>query len=730
MNLDYLTRGLKINPYQHQLDAVEFFQDKKDGCLFFEMGCVSGDTEVFINRNGASRRMTIAEAFLKVPTMRDIYGKKAIVKTRSCIGDRIGLNEIQSIIYSGVKTVYRLTLSSGKTLKLTTDHEVLTSDGYIKTEFLTINNLVMVDNNIKPKKLGKKIPINYHYTIVNDHPYGRKRGKYRVVATHRLIAEKELNGGNYLDPEIFAVHHIDLNYKNNSVSNLLICTHAEHHKIHKDLSVKNLSQGIIEYDQVSSIELVGEEKTYDMVCSDPHRNFVANGIVIHNCGKTGTAILNYRNWCRKEGRLLRCLIVAPSVVLHNWKDEFKLFSLIDQDKIIALTRGTGKTKADTIYDNVIPVIDGMIVNVNYEALLSEDLFRAIETWNPEVIIFDEVHYVKNATAKRSKLCTRLAEKALYRLGLTGTPILRNSLDMYGIFRTVDIGKTFGTNLYIFQNKYLIDRNARNPNIKFPSWVDNPVNYKELNEKIYAKSLRKLKSECLDLPDLIKIIRHVEWGKKQKKAYDDLKKDFLAFVEARSLSGEPASVTANLAITKALRMLQVASGFVMTDDGVVHEFDEIPRLDLVEELLTEIVIEGGNKCILWCSYKHNYKMLQKICEKLKINYCFITGEQNTTEKRKSELAFQNDPNMKVIIANRGAGGVGINLTAASYSIVYSRNFSLAEELQSEARNHRGGSERHEKIIKIDLVIKDSIEESQIKALASKNQISTDILDMVK
>lgn len=448
------------------------------------------------------------------------------------------------------------------------------------------------------------------------------------------------------------------------------------------------------------------------------------------CGKTGTAILTYRNWCRKEGRLLRCLVVAPSVVLYNWKDEFAMFSKLTPDKIIPLAKGTGKQKAELIYNYVLPVVEGMVVNVNYEALLNEDLFKAIERWNPEVIIFDEIHKVKNSTAKRSKLCTRLAESALYRLGLTGTPILRNSADMFGIFRTVDLGRTFGSNLYVFQNKFLIDKNARNPHVNFPNWVDNPSTYAELNAKIYAKSLRKLKSECLDLPELIPVIRYAEWGTKQKKAYDELKRDFLTFVEDRKSTGEPASVTANLAIVKALRMLQVASGFVTTDDGTIHEFDDCPRLDLVEELLEEIVVEGGSKCILWCSFKHNYRMLERVCKKLKIKHCFITGEESTFEKRQSELAFQNDPTMLVVICNRGAGGVGVNLTAAPYSINYSRNHKLEEELQSEARNHRGGSEVHEKIVKIDLAIKDSVDEGVLTALKNKHKISIDILDMVK
>lgn len=321
---------------------------------------------------------------------------------------------------------------------------------------------------------------------------------------------------------------------------------------------------------------------------------------------------------------------------------------------------------------------------------------------------------------------------MYRLGLTGTPILKNVSDIYGIFHAVDLGKTFGNNQYIFQARYLIDKNAhwKSSTGYFPKYENNPKTYEELNKLVYKKALRKLKSECLDLPELIKTMRLVEWGKDQKKAYDELKRDFLTFIQTSKENEEPASVTANLALTKALRMLQVASGFVQTDDGQIHEFTDVPRLEECKQLLAEIVRDNEQKCILWCSYKYNYKMLARICDQLGIKYVYITGEQNTKEKRESELAFRDDPSVMVAICNRRAGGVGVNLVAASHSIVYSRNFSLEEELQSEARNYRSGSERHESIVKIDLAVKDSIDEEVMLALKNKEQVSTQVLDMVK
>jgi SNF2 family DNA or RNA helicase len=84
----------------------------------------------------------------------------------------------------------------------------------------------------------------------------------------------------------------------------------------------------------------------------------------------------------------------------------------------------------------------------------------------------------------------------------------------------------------------------------------------------------------------------------------------------------------------------------------------------------------------------------------------------------------------MIAQRTAGGIGVNLVGASYSIIFSRDFSLNAELQSEARNHRGGSQIHDKIIKIDLITENSIEKEVVKALNNKEEIASKIIDVIR
>lgn len=445
-------------------------------------------------------------------------------------------------------------------------------------------------------------------------------------------------------------------------------------------------------------------------------------------GKTGGAILIARLRYSRNNRLLRTLIVTPPVTIANWKDEFGLWSKIDKSLIHAMVQNGGDKKAEYMYNRVYPQMNGAVVITNYEALLSENFFKSIEQWNPELLIMDEGHYVKNPKAKRSKLVQRLAEKTQYVTTLTGTPILKDVRDVFGIFRAADRGATFGKNPDLFTYKYMYDenRNWKGRSGYFPKWKNNEAAMAELTTAIYKKALRKLKSECLDLPPLVKITKWVPMGKVQKKAYDEMYKNFMLFIESHK--AQPITVTANLAIVKALRLMQIATGFVTSDLGEEIIFDENPRLDLAAELLEELT--PNHKVIVWCSFKCNYRMIEAVCKKLGVNYVMLTGEQDTKEKGESVYAFQSDPNVRVIIANRASGGVGVNLTAADYSIVYSRNFSLAEELQSEARNHRGGSEVHEQIVKIDLACENTIEEGVLAALADKLDISTKVIDIVK
>ena len=218
---------------------------------------------------------------------------------------------------------------------------------------------------------------------------------------------------------------------------------------------------------------------------------------------------------------------------------------------------------------------------------------------------------------------------------------------------------------------------------------------------------------------------VDLSKEQALMYKQMQQEFITFVKDQQDACKSKAVVANLALTKALRLQQIVSGFVMTEEGKEIEIEDNPRLKLTEEIVQSLIPE--HKVIIWCSFKNNYAQLGRMLKRLKIGHVFITGEMSLAQKQEAMNDFRTDKGVRVVVANRRAGGIGINLVEASYSIIFSRNFSLGEEKQSEARNHRGGSQVHKRITKIDLVARGTIDELVADALNNKQKLSTRIID---
>ena len=440
-------------------------------------------------------------------------------------------------------------------------------------------------------------------------------------------------------------------------------------------------------------------------------------------GKSRTTIEILRRKYASQNRVMRTIIFAPIIVCQNWKDEFAKFSKVQPRDVVTLTNA-GKAR---VRDFVKAVGDdlkgGKIIVTNYEAVQMEDLYKLILAWKPEILVVDESQKCKSHTSKRAKLIVSIADMVEHRYILTGTPILNSPMDIFQQFRILDKGETFGKNFFGFRATYFSDANDRwkGKQSYFPKWQITPENLDRIQEKISKKAVRVLKSECLDLPPLIRQEYAVQLSKEQARMYKEMRDEYLAFIQKNK--DEPRAVVAQLAITKALRLQQIVSGFVKDEHGQVHRMD-CPRLEALSDLLEAIT--PGAKVIVWSVFKENYNMIAEVCKKLGIEWRAIHGDIPNNERIIGMQDFRENPNVRVMIANQAAGGAGVNLVEASYAIYYSKGFSLEQDLQSEARNHRGGSEMHAKITRIDLVAKETIDDLITKALHDKQQIADRIL----
>jgi SNF2 family DNA or RNA helicase len=446
-------------------------------------------------------------------------------------------------------------------------------------------------------------------------------------------------------------------------------------------------------------------------------------------GKTRTTIEIMRHLFANDGRMMRTLILAPKIVLTNWKKEIGKYSRI-LDRDIVVLHGSQSRRVKDLIEHCA---DGGVLNknkiliTNYEAMTMDKLNNLLHTWKPEVVIADEAHRLKKHDGKRAKAVIALGDIARFRYPLTGTPILNSAMDIFNIFRFLDRGETFGKSFFKFRAIWFEDDNAAWSGKQgyFPKYSPRPETYQQLNQLIYRKCLTVKKQDCLDLPPFVRKKVYVELSPEQRKLYEEMKKDYITWIESQDARGEKRAVVAQMAVTKALRLQQIVTGYAKADDGHIHKIKNNPRLDALKELLVEHT--PNHKIIVWSVFHENYDDIASLCRELKIEFAELHGRVAQKDRDANIARFCRDPACRVLIGNQSAGGIGINLVESDISVYFSKNFSLEHDLQSEGRNYRGGSEIHRSVTRIDIVAEDSIDNLIDDALAVKQDISKLILE---
>lgn len=428
-------------------------------------------------------------------------------------------------------------------------------------------------------------------------------------------------------------------------------------------------------------------------------------------GKTYTAILTARVKMALDKKQYRVLVVTPLITQKNWMYEWRKFSPIDHAKIIPLL-GSGKKRVEQVDDNA------QVIIASYESMTMNPVFDRIMAWGPDILIVDELHKCKSHTSRRSKAVHKMATLAKYRIGLTGTPMLKDPMDLFSQLKAIDLGGTFGHNFHQFKNTYFFDANAGRATLKnFPLWVVRKGAADAIAKKLQPITMTAKKSLCLDLPPYIVKNVEVPISGEQLRFYNDLKKDFIAYIDGKQC-------VTTMAMTKAMRMLQVIAGFCMLEDmeGNKYEraFDENPRKGALKEVVESLPPDA--KYLIWTVHRRTYQDIRETLDGIGHRFVELHGEVSPKDKFKAVDDFTNDPSIRAVIGHPLSGGVGVNLIAASYNIYYTRDWSLEAYLQSQARCYRGGSERHTSITEINLVTPDSIDETVMKRLASKQEAS--------
>jgi len=331
-----------------------------------------------------------------------------------------------------------------------------------------------------------------------------------------------------------------------------------------------------------------------------------------------------------------------------------------------------------------------------------------------LIGIDESTTIKNHKAKRTKSLVQLARGFRYKRIMTGSPITKEPMDIYAQAAFLGPRLLGYDSYYAFQGRYAITQRRTMGAHSFQQVVGYQ-NLDELTQKIDTFSYRVLKEDCLDLPDKTFTVRYVTLTKEQRQMYEKLRQDGFLMLNEGDMVSTPQI------ITLMLRLQQVISGHLMTDDGELLTFPS-GRI----EALKEVVAETSGKIIVFARFRHSIKQIKEALEAEYGEGSAVTYFGDTTVEAR-ELAVKNfqDPAAKTrfFITNK-TGAYGITLTEASTMVFYESDFSLEVRLQAQDRLHRIGQKNP--VTYIDLIAEGTIDEKIVENLRNKIDMGAKVL----
>lgn len=328
------------------------------------------------------------------------------------------------------------------------------------------------------------------------------------------------------------------------------------------------------------------------------------------------------------------------------------------------------------------------------------------------MIIDESTCIKNPKALQTKNVLKLSKKTDKRWILNGTPITQGPLDLFSQCKFLDAHALPYTTYTAFKHKFAIETTMTMGQRAFKKIIGYQ-NIEELTKLLEPFSLRLEKKDCLDLPDKTFSTVSVELEPEQERMYQRMKDDCIIEFESGTI------VTATMALTQLVKLHQILTGFVVTDEGEAVSL----KNNRVKMLLQ--IAETSGPLVIFCAYKQNVHDLEEaLTEKYgKESVVVYSGDTPSNQRSEAVEKFQNG-NAQFFIGT-SAAAKGLTLHRASTMVYYSNNYSLETRLQSQDRIHRIG--QNKKCTYIDLVVPNSLDDIILKRLMQKKELSSMVLD---
>jgi len=412
-------------------------------------------------------------------------------------------------------------------------------------------------------------------------------------------------------------------------------------------------------------------------------------------GKSRTAIEFARLRQRKISRVLWfCPVSLKSTIAHEIR---KHTDCRDQDLSVFDHRTREKT---------VP-LDRFWYVVGIESMSSSDraVFSVASLVDEKTfVIVDESSYIKGHRTRRTERITLLAERVRYRMILTGTPVTQGVVDLWSQMRFLSPDILQYRSFYSFASNHLIYSD------KFPGMVSGVRNYETIVERINPYVYQVAKADCLDLPEKLYEDRSCNLTPEQEESYQQAK---LSFADEMLAEGTEGGWAISTAIFRLFGRLQsIACG--RSEGGIPIEND---RLQLLMTALEDLEPVTEEHVVIWAKYRESIRQIREslIASGREVH---VFDGAVPDSRREGVLASWRERG-GCLVASERLGSHGLDLTAASTVLFFSKSFNFSNNIQAEDRCHRKGQARP--VLYISLWARCGIEERIQNSLLLKENV---------
>jgi SNF2 family DNA or RNA helicase len=378
-------------------------------------------------------------------------------------------------------------------------------------------------------------------------------------------------------------------------------------------------------------------------------------------GKT-RAVLFAADWLLRTGQAKRVLVVAPlSTLTLVWETE--VFRMMMRRKTRVLYGSREKRLAILAEGCEI-----CIVNHHGVRVIENELAKA----GFDIVVIDELATFRNKSTELWKSVSTVvnARSTKFAWGLTGSPTPNLPTDAWAQCALLTPGRVPRT-MGAFKAQTML-------RVSQFRWTPK----KEANDMVFAAmqpSVRYTLDDVMELPPTSYVDREVVLDPQAQKAYDMLT------AKLRTMTNDGRSITAVNEGVLHTKLLQVAAGFIYTDDRTVYALPNKARL----AALDEVIAETDRKVIVFVPFLH---ALAGVADHLRgkgHNVGVVHGGTPRGQRDTIFNNFQNGPFPRVVVAHPQCMAHGLTLTAANTTIWYSPTHSLETYEQANARTARPG-----------------------------------------